>query len=394
MKTDISDALEMIRRSITPIAPDTVDIGQAQGRRLAADIRAQNDYPPFSRSPYDGYAFRSEDRRWREVFSVIGDSFAGHPFNGAVESMQAVKIMTGGAIPAGADCVVPWEDTDRGEKEVRIYASLKPWENYIKQGEDFLRGDILLEKDTEINAAEAALAAAGGNGRVKVYPKFRAAVISTGDELVPPGKDLENGRVYDTNMIYVSFRLRKLGVDVVYTAYTPDDEDMLIKTISGAAERADVVFTTGGVSAGEKDLVPYALEKAGAKTVFKGLNIKPGMPTMLALAQNGTPVLALSGNPFAAAVGFELAGREVLAALSGDRGYLPCRSEAVLKKGYPKTGGAERYVRALEKDGYVSAAETQGNGSLKTMAGCNCLVKIPAGSKELRDGERVEIIYV
>ncbi len=394
MKTDANEALNLIEKHTKTLKTEYVNISEALGRVVSEDMYALNDYPPFSRSPYDGYAIRAEDRKNREIFTVIGSSFAGTPFMGTVGRNEAVKIMTGGVIPPGADCVVPWEKTDRGEEKVSIYAEPRPYENYIKQGEDYKRGELLLKKDIVMNAAEMALAVSGGVSEIEAYPVLKAAVISTGDEIVPPGEKLKEGKIYDTNMIYVSSRLKELKVDTVYVKAAPDDVRLLNKTFTEACKSSDIVFTTGGVSAGQKDLVPQVLENMGAEIIFKGVDIKPGMPTVFSMAQNGVPVVSLSGNPFAAAVGFELFGRAALAKRSGNRFFLPKRSDAVLKSGYSKKGGAERYVKAFESNGYVDIPSSQGNGSLRSMCGCNCLVRIPKEIDSLSPGERVEILYV
>ena len=227
MRTDLNEALKLVETHTESLKAEYIRIDRAFGMTLAEDVQALKDYPPFSRSPYDGYAFRAEDKALGEKFSVIGESFAGTPFEGTVGKSQAVKIMTGGVIPDGADCVIPWEKSDRGENVVSIFAAPKPFENYIMQGEDFKQGTILLEKGIKIGASEAALAVSGGNEKVKVFPKLRAAVISTGDEITEIGTELKKGKIYDTNMIYVHFRLNELGVDTVYMRSVPDDKELL-----------------------------------------------------------------------------------------------------------------------------------------------------------------------
>ncbi len=259
---------------------------------------------------------------------------------------------------------------------------------------DFEKGELILRKDTKIFAAEAALAAAGGVSEIKVYRRLRAAVISTGDEVTKLGEVLKHGKIYDTNIIYISCRLKELGVETVYLKSVPDDECFMADVFLKALNEADIVFTTGGVSVGQKDFVPSVLEKIGADIVFKGVNIKPGMPTVFSIGENGVPILSLSGNPFAAAVAFELLGRIAMAALSGDNSILPDRSEAVLKNGYYKKSGMDRYIKAYENGGIVSISDSQGNGSIRSMSGSNCLVHINAGTEEILAGEKVEIIYV
>ncbi|MCD8037120.1 MAG: NTP transferase domain-containing protein [Clostridiales bacterium] len=394
MKIDLEKAVGLIEKNIiNENKPERVSIWDSLGRTVAVDVVSMTNNPPFPRSPYDGYAVKAEDTPSSSPLKVVGASFAGEPADVAVAKGEAVRIMTGGVIPDGADCVVPQEATDIGESFVMINKSYKPYDNYIFRGEDFLKGDILIKKGTKINAALAALAAAGGNDSILVYPKIKAAVISTGDELTEVGKKPEPGKIYDTNLIYVSMRLKEIGGEVVFSDAVGDDAAEIERNIKLACSAADLVITTGGVSVGQRDLIPQVLEKADAEIIFHGVDIKPGMPTLFAKL-DGKPILALSGNPFAAAVGFEALGRPLIAGLIENEAILPKKSEAVLANDFNKKSTARRFIKAVEKNGVVTIPESQGNGSVKTTAECNCYIDVLKGSEGLKAGDMAVIFHV
>lgn len=392
MKISLDEALSLIHKNIKSKEPERISLWESPGRTAAEAVFSQTDNPPFDRSPYDGYALKASDTAHGQPLEVIGESFAGTPSDKIIKIGQAVRIMTGGAIPDGADCIVPQEQTDINDGYVTVKKPYSAYDNYIRRGEDFRRGDMLIAGGTKINAAYAALAAAGGNRDILVYPKIRAAVISTGDELKAEGEKLEYGQIYDTNLIYVSMRLEELGVETVIRKRAGDDIESIKAAVEEACLSADIVITTGGVSVGEKDLIPKAVEAAGGKIIFHGVAVKPGMPTMFAMSKNGVPIAGLSGNPFAAAVGFEVLIRPMLASLSGDRQYECRRKEAVLLNGFAKSSASMRFVKAVERGGKVYIPEAQGNGSVRSTAECNCYIEVPQNSGELKTGDRAVIL--
>ncbi|GFI61029.1 molybdopterin molybdenumtransferase [Clostridiales bacterium] len=371
-----------------------IPIWDTLGRTTVDDIVAKLDNPPFPRSPYDGYAIRAADTGTERLFRVVGRSFAGSPYNGTLGELEAVRIMTGGVIPDEADCVVPQEETDFGEHFVKINCHCNSGDNYINRGEDFSKGQTIIRKNTRITASHAALAVAGGINQIKVYRKIKTAVISTGDELVKPGNPLKTGCIYDTNLIYTSLRLSELEMEPVAAMQINDNFSELTNALDYACRIANMVIMTGGVSVGQRDLVPSAIEKAGASVIFHGIAIKPGMPTLFAIWNKKVPVIALSGNPFAAMVGFEVIVRPALALLSRNKKLLPKMGEAVLENSFDKNSSTRRFIKAYVNDNRVSIPELQGNGSLLTTAECNCLIDVSAETKNLKEKSRVKIIYV
>lgn len=395
MRISLEEALERIRQTVRPLPAENSTLKNALGLITAAPVAAPMDQPPFPRSPYDGYALRAEDTQGASaetpaMLRVVGRSFAGRPAGVAVGKNEAVRIMTGGVIPAGADCVLMQEKTDYGEEQVRIFQSLAPYDNYCRRGEDYRAGETLIAAGTRVTAAVHAVAASAGCTALPVYPRPWTAVLSTGDELAVPGKALAEGQIYNSNNAYLSARLTELGVPTLDLKHVDDELDKIAGAIADAARLAKLVITTGGVSVGEKDLVPGALERLGAEIVFHGVEMKPGMPAAFAFL-GGTPVLALSGNPFAAAVNFEVLGRAVLACLASDRGLAPELRQAVLAEDYPKRGKVPRFARATVENGLVRIPGEQGNGQLRSLIGSNCLAELPAGEEPFKAGTTVNI---
>lgn len=393
MRIQLEEAVRRIRESVKPLPAAEHCLADAIGCILAEELIAPIDQPPFPRSPYDGYALRAEDSTGAGEdapvrLRVVGRSFAGVPADVEPGRNEAVRIMTGGVIPPGADCVIMQEQTDGGETEVLIYRSLRPFENYCFAGEDYHSGEKLAEAGERATAAVCAVASGAGKGTLSVFPRPVVTVFSTGSEIRLPGTPLLPGQIYTSNNAYLRGRLTELGIPVRELAPVDDDVEKLTAAYRDALRLSDMVITTGGVSVGQRDLVPEALEAIGSELVFHGVDIKPGMPACLALC-GGKPVLALSGNPFAAAASFELLGRSVCAALASDKGLEPDVVRAGLAMDYGGKTNCRRFLSGRLEDGTVSIPAVQSNGRLKSMVGCNCLVEIREGDGALRAGAEV-----
>lgn len=395
MRISLEEAQSLIEKSVVPLAPTTLPVKNALGHILAKFVPAGMDQPPFPRSPYDGYALRAADSAGASesapvTLTVVGKSFAGVPADVPVGPGQAVRIMTGGVIPEGADCVVMQEHTDEGETIVKIFEPLSSHTNYCKQGEDFRTGETLVSAGTRVTAAVCAVAASAGVTELPVYPRPWVALVSTGDELQKPGTKLTPGHIYDANAAYLSARLTELGIPFIALDPIGDDLDGIADALQRAATLAGFVISTGGVSVGQKDYLPAAFHALGAQTVFHGVAMKPGMPAAFALLHE-KPLLALSGNPFASAVTFELLGRLVLAKLAGDSSLAPLKTQGVLGQDYEKRRPCRRFLRAVLENGALCFPPEQQNGQMHSMIGCNCLAELPAGDGALAAGAKVNI---
>lgn len=378
---------------------EEIPLWEGGGRTLAEDIFAGQDQPPFARSPLDGYAVRSGDiagaSKGRPArLSVIDEVDAGQVSCMRVEKGTAIRIMTGAPVPEGADCIVRQEDTDYGEEKVEVYREVGAYENYCFAGEDYRAGTQVLEKGTKLGAIELGTLASLGREKVRVFRRVRAAVLTTGDELVLPGEERKPGKIYDANLYTMATRLTALGAEVIRKGRTGDKPEEAAAWIREAGEKADIIVTTGGVSVGKKDIMHEVLKLLDCERIFWKIAIKPGMPTLCA-QYGGKLLICLSGNPFGAAVNLELLVRPVLAKMAGRKAPELLRLSAVSESEFPKRSGVTRYVRAFYEEGKVRIPEgSNASGILSSMCGCNCLIEIPAGTAALKKGDRVWIVLL
>ena len=394
----LEEALKLILDRVH-IITDTVntEVSEAGGCILAEDVYSPLDNPPFPRSPVDGYAVRAVDIKEADQehpaeLKVAGCIYAGD--NGQSCSLkpgEAYRIMTGAPFPAGADTAVKQEDTDFGEDRVKIYKSQKSYDTYCFQGEDYKKGRLLLKKGTRLTFAEQGILSGIGYTEISVFRKPAVRVFTTGDELCPPGRPLKPGKIYDSNGMMVSSRLRELGILPRSVLHQPDSEEELAEALQEAAKDADVILTTGGVSVGKKDILHGALKKLGAEKVFWRIRLQPGMPTIFSVYHD-TCILSLSGNPFGAMANLELLFRPMLAKMTGDETCLMEKRQGIMEGDFQKKSRVRRFVRAVYKDGNVSFPQgIYSSGAIGTLRGCNCLLDIPAGTEGIKGGEKVTV---
>lgn len=392
----VERAVELSRAAAAVLEEEQVPLPQALGRTLRRPVFAPFPQPPFDRSPLDGYALRAADivsasEEMPALLRVAEKVCAGQVPSRPLAPGQAVRVMTGTMLPPGADCVIRQEDTDLGEERVRIFHAAAAGENRCLAGEEYAAGALLLDRGTRMDAAALAVAAGAGMERLWVCRRARTAVIATGDELCAPGCPLPPGKVYDANTAYLEARLGQLGMPPDVSIRSGDTLEGIVRALEACAG-SDLIVTTGGVSVGERDLMEPALTAWGAEVVFHGVAMKPGMPTLLA-RRGGTVVLALSGNPFAAAVAFELFARPVLGRMTEAPGLEMERTTALAAADFQKPGGAvRRYLRGRLERGTVTVPGAQRNGQMRSMVGCNCLVELPGGA--MRRGDRVDILIL
>ncbi len=378
---------------------ENISILEAEGRITSQCVSSSIDSPPFDKSPLDGYALISDDTKNASKNSpvnlkVIGKLCAGDYTDITLNRGETMRIMTGAMIPKGADCIIRQELTDYGEDTVNIYKSLQPFENYCFKGEDFKKGDILIKKDEKLSYVDIGVLASTGRTYVSVYTKPRVAVLVTGDELIYPGEPLLKGKIYNSNLYLIASRLKSLSINPIYIQQVGDDCRELEQKLIESASIADLVITTGGVSVGQKDIIHDVLTNIGADFKFWRINIKPGTPAMFSIFNN-TPILSLSGNPFAAVTTFELLARPILAKLSHDTSLMTTETTALMENDFPKKSTNIRFIRARLKDNKVTIPENKhSSGILASMKHCNCLVEIEAGNNGLKKGDCVKVIIL
>lgn len=393
------EALALIGAPLRPLGEEQVGLTGLLGRTLARDVVAPMDQPPFDRSPLDGYALQSGDvqaasRATPARLRVLERVCAGEVSTQTVTPGTAIRIMTGAPLPVGCDCVVRQEDTDQGDPVVEVYASVRAYQNYVRQGEDYTAGTSLLTAGTRLDAAAVGLLASAGCDTAWVYRRPRVALLVTGDEVVDPSTHhLPSGKIYSSNSYLLSARLRELGVEQVTCHMVGDDPQNVAQCIKALLETHHCLITTGGVSVGERDVLRAALELMGAQGVFWRVQLKPGTPAMYSLV-DGKPVLSLSGNPFAAAATFELLGRPMLYALCPEPQFSLRACQAILDTPFQRNCTMRRFVRGIYAQGRVTLPPGHASGQLRSLVGCNCLVEVPAGQAPLQVGDACTVYFI
>ena len=392
------DATEAARKvlELTPVLPaESVPLAGCPGRVLAEDLVAARQLPAWPLSAVDGYAMRSADAGGR--LRGIGESAAGRPFEGEVGEGAAVRILTGGVLPRGADAVVMVEDTVVDGEWVTVPGRVAGGANVHRPGSDLAAGELVLRRGRPLGSAEIGLAAALGVSALPVHRLPRVALLSTGDELVEVGLPLGPGQIPDSNRYALLAALRESGAEVAVLGIVPDRADDLRRLVVEALRAADVLVTSGGVSVGTHDLVKPLLESLGDVHIGR-VKLKPGKPFTFATLAEGRLAFGLPGFPVSSLVTFEVFVRPALRKLQGyaelQRPTLPVRL------GYDAKAAGDRteYQRVtLVREGEELVARTTGSQSssrLMSLAGANALVRIPPGPDGIPAGTTVEAIIL
>ncbi len=396
MINTLEQALEIIKSQPTKnLSTQTISIDNLQGRILAEDILATLNQPPFNRSPLDGYAVNHSDiqsatKENPAVLKVIDTVYAGGFSTATWSKGSVVRIMTGAPIPEGFDCIIRQEDTNYGETTVEIYQSLGEYDNFCFAGEDTKTGDKLIQKHTKLNYIHAGILASQGITSVKVFSQPSVLLITTGDELETLENPLSGGKIYNTNLYTLKARLASLMMDTTALSFG-DDYQLMADYIKENHHRYHCIITTGGVSVGVKDIIHNVIEELSGQILFYKVKLKPGTPALFWKYEN-TPILSLSGNPFAAFATFELLGRTLLSCVSKDSSIMPQWSVAKVRGTFLKKTSTRRFLRACCKDGVVSLdIDNHSSGSFSSTSYCNCLIDI-LENVELQDNDTVKIV--
>lgn len=395
---EIEECLEKLLKEINHKEDTTtVHITECEGLIVGKDIVAEMMVPPFPKSAMDGYAVRSEDIADASgenpvILKVIGELLAGDFQEISYDKNTAVRVMTGSYIPKGFDAVIRQEDTDYGEKEVKVYASVKAFSNYCKVGEDIQTGDVVVRENTRLSSLHVGLLASLGIEWVCVRQPAKIAILSTGTEVTEVGKPLQPGKIYNSIAYILASDMKREGFQVVSLDTCADEEALLTEKLKEATHHADFIITTGGVSVGKKDIIPAVLKNVGAKVIFQRAHIQPGTPTLASVAERKV-ILSLSGNPYAAIANFELYFWAAMAKLMGNPSYGTKCGTAVLAGEYGKVNKSRRLIRAFCKDGKVTIPTcVHASSVIHNLAECNCFIDLEAG-REIQPGDEVRIRY-
>lgn len=383
------EARDMLMEAVEAVGTEEVSLSHCVGRILAQPLTAEENVPPFDRSPYDGYAFRAEDvsaagRETPVTLRILEEVAAGAVPTRTVTPGTAVKILTGAPIPPGADAVVKFEETEFTMETVTVFTPFKSGQNIVRMGEDVTAGQVLAQPGQSIDPGLAGTLAGQGVYHPLAYKKPRVGVISTGnevtDETIGP---LPAGKIRNTNRYMLEAALSAAGCEPVYLGIAGDTAEDICAVIQRNLANCDAVMLTGGVSVGDYDMTPAAMAMLGADMLVEGVELKPGGACAYAM-KNGVLLCGLSGNPASAMTNFYAIALPVLRKLAGYKQprlrELSVTLAAEFHKKSPKTrilrgrldltGGAVRFVQPAE----------QGNAVVSSLIGCEALAVVPAGS--------------
>ncbi|MFB6714511.1 MULTISPECIES: gephyrin-like molybdotransferase Glp [unclassified Streptomyces] len=428
----VDEHLEDILGAVRPLEPIELQLHDAQGCVLVEDVVVEIALPPFDNSSMDGYAVRvadvqGADEEFPAVLTVIGDVAAGSgglPGDRSVRPGEAARIMTGAPLPAGAEAVIPVEWTDGGTGggpadtmrahrdapegaggEVRVHRPVEAGAHVRARGSDVEPGDLALSAGSVIGPPQIGLLAAIGRSTVKVRPRPRVVVISTGSELVQPGEELAGGQIYDSNSFALTAAARDAGAIAYRVGAVTDDADTLRATIEDQLIRADIVVTTGGVSVGAYDVVKEALspvgdeDEPGSGIDFRKLAMQPGKPQGFgSIGPEHTPLLALPGNPVSSYVSFELFVRPAIRTLMGlqDVNRPTARAALNTDKALSSPAGRRQFLRGTydAEAGTVTPVGGSGSHLIAALAQADALIVLPEDVTSAEPGTDTEVILL
>ncbi|MGG3469411.1 gephyrin-like molybdotransferase Glp [Neobacillus pocheonensis] len=399
----VEETFTLIKEKITAIVETEVrGLDRALHYILAEPVTAKENVPGFDRSTVDGYAVRAKDTYGSSesmpgFLTLAGEVKMGEVPTAVVSPGKAVYVPTGGMLPVGSDSVIMIEHCEDVDGLLNTYKQAAPGENIIRAGEDIREGEVLLEKGVKLRPQELGALASLGITHVMVYRKLTVGYLSSGDEIVPyQTANLLEGQIRDINHLTIAGLAREWNVDFVYGGIVKDDFEEFLARARELYEQTDCLILSGGSSVGAKDYTTEVIQSLGEPGVFvHGISIKPGKPTILAMA-DGKPVIGLPGHPASAMIIFRLFGERILRQLSGERiERKPERIFARITKNIPSSPGRSDYIRVrlIENNGDWWAEPIIGkSGLITTLVKSDGIVEISSEKEGISEGEYVPVI--
>jgi molybdopterin molybdotransferase len=398
----VAAAVKIVKGQARALGPERVELANALGRYLLEDIIADTDLPPFDRSQMDGYAVRAADTLTAPAkMNIVGESAAGRGWHNELKPGQAVRIMTGAPVPAGADSVQQVELTRElnGGSEVDILEPVTLGRSIVRRGSEIIKGETVLLAGERINAGAVAVLASFGYAKVRVGKRPRVAILATGSELVPvdqsPGKD----QIRDSNNFSIAAYAALAGATIERLPLAGDDIAQLKEQIAIAAERNEIIVTSGGVSVGRYDFTKTVLKDLGAEIFFERVALRPGKPTVFARLPNRTLLFGLPGNPVSVSVTFNLFARVAILAMQGAAETDLDAGTAVLSNNVKPAKDRESYLpaRLSTTENAQLIAEPLKWGGSSDFVGfvrATALIVVPQAIEILEAGTKVRVVYL
>lgn len=395
----VTEAQAMVLECVQPLGVENVALLDALHRVSAEDVRSPRHIPLHTNSAMDGYAVRQSDvagaTAERPVtLQVIEILPAGKMPQHAVAAGQAIKIMTGAPMPAGADTVIQVEHTNASDTLVEIYRAPRAGSNLRQRGEDIALDECVLERNTRLRPAELGVLASVGKAQLLVYQRPRVAILATGDEIADLGDPDTGDKIINSNSYTLAGQISEAGGIPLLLGVAPDRREEISRRIASGLQ-ANMLITSGGVSVGDFDYVRECLEKAGFEARFWTVALRPGSPVTFGMVGH-VPVFSLPGNPVASMVTFELFVRPALRKMTGHTALFRPSLEATILDEMKKRAGVRTFLRGIlqQQDGQPTVTTTgpQGSGILRSMSLANCLIDIPEDVEHLRPGDTVQVV--
>jgi molybdenum cofactor synthesis domain-containing protein len=396
----VAEAIQIVKQHTRALPPERVKLEEALDRVLAEDVIADSDLPPFDRSQMDGYAVRADDTTEAPVrLRIVGESAAGNGWHNELKQGEAVRIMTGAPVPAGADSVQQVELAHelKDRTVVELLESVELGKSIVKRGAEIQAGETVLQSGGRVNAAMMAVLAAFGYAQVTVGQRPRAGILATGSELVHVGEKPGQDQIRDSNNYSIAAYAQLAGALTERLPLARDETSVLRDQIAKAAETCDVVVTSGGVSMGVYDVTKAALHELDAEIFFERVALRPGKPTVFARLPNGTLIFGLPGNPVSVAVTFNLFARTALLAMQGVTEPALKYETALIARSVKGNIDRESYLPAqltTNDDGELIAFPLKWGGSSDFVAFAltTALLIVPAGSRTIEANSLVKVL--
>ncbi|ACJ31598.1 Molybdenum cofactor biosynthesis protein:Molybdopterin-guanine dinucleotide biosynthesis protein [Shewanella piezotolerans WP3] len=389
----VRQGIDKILSYVSPVtSTETVALDELENRVLASDAISPVNVPQHTNSAMDGYAFKlaTDD----QAYKMVGEVMAGHAYAGTIQAGEAVRIMTGAPVPAGADTVQLRELANEQDGQVSFEGEMAVGQHVRQAGEDIAQGATALAANTRLHAAEQGLLASLGFGELSVFKRPTVAVFSTGDEVCQPGEPLKPNCIFDSNRYTIKSMAKKLGCEVIDLGIIQDSEAALADALKNAAKQADIVISSGGVSVGDADYIKTVLEQVGQINFWR-INMRPGRPLAFGQIDNSL-FFGLPGNPVAVMVSFLQFVQPAIRKLAGEQNWTPTMVPATTDKPLRSRVGRTEFMRGvyhLAADGklHVTTTGAQGSGMLSSMVKGNCLIVIGEKDDQLQPGDTVYI---
>ena len=386
----VEEAKELIVKSTTQLKPVQQEISKSLNQILSEDVISPINYPPFDQSAMDGFAIFHSDILDKKEIEIIGEAPAGSPYKEKIPSGKSVRIFTGGKIPEGTDTVIVQERVSIANgKIISEDQQIVKGANIREKGSQIEKGEIVLRKETVLNAGAIGFLASLGITYVNVFPKPRVSIIVTGNELQKPGLPLVNGQVYESNSFALKSALESINISTVNIFAIGDDEKITKDTLASAIHDSDVVLVSGGISVGKYDFVGKCLQELQVENIFYKISQKPGKPMFFG-RKNNCLIFGLPGNPASALSCFYEYVFPALKIMQGFEEIFLKKLNLPVSSDYKKKEGLSLFLKGKTSDGKVAVLSGQESNNIGAFAFADCLIYLPAEKGNIKSGEMVE----